>query len=98
MKVADHLQLIKRLLDGLIVSALKQFQCIQCSVRRATTVGGIYLHQASNKVRGGLSFSRDQTLSEFGETAVGHNSQRCMDFLQDTQTHSHHTSSALSMR
>lgn len=55
-------------------------------------LSGIYLHEAPDKVRGGVSFPRDQTLSEFGETAVGHNGQRCMDFLQDTHiTHTLNT-------
>lgn len=43
-----------------------------------------YLHEASYKVRGGVSFPSDETLSEFGETAVGHHGQPRVDFLQDT--------------
>ncbi len=59
------------------------------------TLGDIYLHEASNKVRGDVCFPRDQALSEFGEAAIGHHSQRCMDFLQDKRSHSHQTASAL---
>lgn len=55
---------------SLIISALKEF-----SVMLTMIPGGLYLHKASNKVRGGVSFPRHQTLSEFGETAIGHNSQ-----------------------
>lgn len=70
------------------------FSLFSCSVMIATTLGGIYRHKASNKVRGGVSFPRDQTLPEFGEAAVGHHSQRCMDFLQKTGSHSYHTPSS----
>lgn len=53
-----------------------------------------YLHQASNKVGGDASLSGDQTLSEFGETAVSHHSQCCMGLLKDTvhyKVHETHT-------
>lgn len=63
-----------------------------------TVAGSIYLHQAPNKVGGDASLSRHQTLSEFGETAISHNSQRCMDFLADTCWECYHTPSRLSLR
>lgn len=63
-----------------------------------TVAGGTYLHQAPNKVGGDASFSRHQTLSEFRETAISHNSQRCMDFLEDTCWECYYTPSKLSMR
>lgn len=73
------------------------FKSIFSRLRRsAGAVGGIHLHQASDKVRGDSSLSRDQTLSEFREAAVSHDGQWCVDLLQDTRSHSQHTTSALS--
>lgn len=46
----------------------------------------IHLHDASNKVRRDLNFSRHKALAKLGEAAICHDSECRMNFLKDTHT------------